>query len=85
MPAPQPPSPEAQYILTATCEARKGIVAAVTTFLSDNDCYICALEQFDDDSTARFFMQRLLPDTAALHAKILAGAGPVMAMDEAMF
>ena len=57
MPAPQPPSPEAQYILTATCEARKGIVAAVATFLSDNDCYICALEQFDDDSTARFFMR----------------------------
>ncbi len=57
MPAPQQPSPAAQYILTATCEARKGIVAAVTTFLSDNDCYICALEQFDDDSTARFFMR----------------------------
>jgi hypothetical protein len=30
-------------------------------------------------------MQRVLPDSAALHAKILAGAGPVMEMDEAMF
>jgi butyryl-CoA dehydrogenase len=36
-------------------------------------------------ATARFFMQRVLPDTASLHAKILAGAGPVMEMDEAMF
>lgn len=36
-------------------------------------------------STARFYMQRVLPDSAALHAKILAGAGPVMEMDEAMF
>ena len=36
-------------------------------------------------ATARFYMQRLLPDTASLHAKILAGAGPVMEMDEAMF
>jgi len=36
-------------------------------------------------ATARFYMQRILPDTASLHAKILAGSGPVMAMDEAMF
>lgn len=36
-------------------------------------------------ATARFFMQRVLPDTAALHAKIMAGAGSVMEMDEAMF
>ena len=36
-------------------------------------------------STARFYMQRILPDTAALHAKILAGAAPVMGLDEGMF
>ena len=36
-------------------------------------------------ATARFFMQRVLPDSAALHAKILAGAGSVMEMDEGMF
>ena len=36
-------------------------------------------------ATARFFMQRILPDTAALHAKIVAGAGTVMDLDEAMF
>jgi butyryl-CoA dehydrogenase len=36
-------------------------------------------------ATARFFMQRILPDTASLHAKIVSGAGPVMEMDEAMF
>jgi formyltetrahydrofolate deformylase len=48
---------EPSYILTATCRAKKGVVAAVTTFLADNDCYICALEQFDDDSTERFFMR----------------------------
>ena len=36
-------------------------------------------------ATARFFMQRILPDTASLHARILAGAAPVMEMDEAMF
>ena len=29
-------------------------------------------------ATARFYMQRLLPDTASLHARIIAGAAPVM-------
>jgi formyltetrahydrofolate deformylase len=46
-----------QYIFTATCRAATGIVAAVTTFLAQRDCYICALEQFDDESTQRFFMR----------------------------
>ena len=36
-------------------------------------------------ATARFFMQRILPQTAALHAIIMAGAAPVMELDEAMF
>jgi formyltetrahydrofolate deformylase len=52
------PSPQAkQYILTASCMASVGIVAAVSGFLAQRDCYICALEQFDDDSTQRFFMR----------------------------
>jgi butyryl-CoA dehydrogenase len=36
-------------------------------------------------ATARFFMARILPETAALQARIAAGAAPVMALDEAMF
>ena len=36
-------------------------------------------------ATARYFMQRILPETASLHAKIVAGAAPVMELDEAMF
>jgi hypothetical protein len=36
-------------------------------------------------ATARFFMQRILPDTASLHAKIIAGSATVMELDEAMF
>jgi formyltetrahydrofolate deformylase len=45
------------YIFTGTCRAVSGIVAAVTSFLADRDCYICALEQFDDESTEKFFMR----------------------------
>ncbi len=36
-------------------------------------------------ATARFYMQRILPQTASLHAIITAGAAPVMELDDAMF
>ena len=36
-------------------------------------------------TTARFYMQRILPQTLSLHAAIMAGASPVMELDEAMF
>lgn len=46
-----------QFILKATCAAKSGIVAAVTTFLSERGCYISELSQFDDPDTNRFFMR----------------------------
>ena len=51
------PSENNNFILTANCRAVAGVVAAVTGFLADQDCYICALEQYDDDSTGNFFMR----------------------------
>lgn len=48
---------EGNYVLTANCRAGTGVVAGVTTFLADRNCYICALEQFDDESTDKFFMR----------------------------
>ena len=52
------PAPSREtYILTANCRAGTGVVAAVTSYLADRGCYICALEQFDDESTAKFFMR----------------------------
>lgn len=45
------------YILTANCRAATGVVAAVTSYLADNHCYICSLEQFDDEDTQKFFMR----------------------------
>jgi formyltetrahydrofolate deformylase len=45
------------FIFTGTCRAGSGVVAAVTSFLADRDCYICALEQFDDESIDKFFMR----------------------------
>jgi formyltetrahydrofolate deformylase len=34
-----------------------GIVAAVTTYLADNGCYIGEMAQFDDEFSGRFFMR----------------------------
>ncbi len=39
----------------------------------------------DKLATARFYMQRILPQTAALHATILSGAAPLLAIDAARF
>jgi len=46
-----------QFVLKAICEARSGIVAAVTAFLSERGCYISELSQYDDQDTSRFFMR----------------------------
>jgi len=60
----KPQTDNVQYILTASCKAATGIVAAVTTFLAQRDCYICALEQFDDESSERFFMRAVFRQQA---------------------
>nr|WP_319527938.1 formyltetrahydrofolate deformylase [Pseudomonas laurentiana] len=46
-----------QFVLNISCPARSGIVAAVTTFLANQQCYISELAQFDDEVTSRFFMR----------------------------
>ena len=46
-----------QYILKISCPARSGIVAAVTTYLAEKQCYISELSQFDDEFTGNFFMR----------------------------
>jgi len=51
------PNEKNNFILSISCRAGTGVVAAVTGFLADRDCYICALEQFDDDATSKFFMR----------------------------
>lgn len=47
----------ANFILTVTCRNGSGIVAAITSYLAENACYICSLEQFDDEATENFFMR----------------------------
>lgn len=46
-----------RYILTLSCVDTRGIVAAVTTFLTQNRGFIIESAQFGDPSTQHFFMR----------------------------
>ncbi|MGH1543444.1 MAG: formyltetrahydrofolate deformylase [Arenicella sp.] len=46
-----------EFILKATCSATGGIIAAATSYLWSKGCYISELNQFDDNTTGRFFMR----------------------------
>lgn len=48
---------ESKYILTVTCKAGTGLLAAVSTYLAERDCYLCSVEQFDDETTEKFFLR----------------------------
>jgi len=50
-------TPHEHYILKISCPAASGIVAAVTSWLAEQACYISELSQFDDEFTGRFFMR----------------------------
>ncbi|OIQ33482.1 MAG: formyltetrahydrofolate deformylase [Alphaproteobacteria bacterium MedPE-SWcel] len=45
------------YALTVTCRSTRGIVAAIATFLAENECNITDSAQFDDKETGNFFMR----------------------------
>lgn len=43
------------FVLTVQCESRRGIVAAVSSYLADSGCNITDSAQFDDTLTGKFF------------------------------
>jgi formyltetrahydrofolate deformylase len=45
------------YVLILSCDDIKGIVAAVSNFLAEHDCFIRESAQFGDASTNQFFMR----------------------------
>ncbi len=46
-----------RYILKLSCPDQMGIVAAVASFLAQQDCNILESAQFDDEGTGHFFMR----------------------------
>jgi formyltetrahydrofolate deformylase len=61
-----------RYILKLSCPDQKGIVAAVASFLAQQDCNILESAQFDDELSGHFFMRTVFgagtptPDMANL-------------------
>ncbi|WP_172331548.1 formyltetrahydrofolate deformylase [Mangrovicoccus sp. HB161399] len=45
------------FVVTVACPTRRGIVAAIATFLAQHGCNITDSAQFDDTETGRFFMR----------------------------
>ncbi|HYE45012.1 MAG TPA: formyltetrahydrofolate deformylase [Caulobacter sp.] len=60
-------------ILTLACPDRRGIVAAVSVFLSERGCNILDAQQYDDAETGAFFM-RVVFDPADAGAETLRAA-----------
>lgn len=58
------------YILTVTCPATTGIVAAITGFLAEQACYITEMSQFDDETTQKFFCRIMFRPDAERSADI---------------
>jgi len=54
------------YILKISCPAASGIVAAITTCLAAQHCYISELAQFDDEFTGQFFMRAVFRFNAGI-------------------
>jgi len=43
------------YVLTVQCTSRRGVVAAISGYISESGCNITDASQFDDTETDRFF------------------------------
>ncbi|OEC33946.1 formyltetrahydrofolate deformylase [Pseudomonas cuatrocienegasensis] len=55
-----------QYVIKISCPATSGIVAAVTSFLAEQGCYISEMSQFDDESSGTFFMRAVFRFNAGI-------------------
>ncbi|GHE22018.1 formyltetrahydrofolate deformylase [Halomonas urumqiensis] len=49
-----------QYVLKVSCRTGTGIVAGITSYLSERGCNITELAQFDDNISGQFFMRCVL-------------------------
>ncbi|MFC3609450.1 formyltetrahydrofolate deformylase [Stutzerimonas tarimensis] len=64
------PHAQDHFIIKISCPATSGIVAAVSTFLADQGCYIGEMAQFDDEVSGRFFMRAVFRFNAGFDGDI---------------
>lgn len=56
------------FILKISCPATSGIVAAVTSYLAGNSCYIGEMAQFDDEYSGTFSCAQCFVSTMVMRA-----------------
>ncbi|WP_374273488.1 formyltetrahydrofolate deformylase [Paenirhodobacter enshiensis] len=67
-----------RYCLTVACPTKRGIVAAISTYLAENGCNITDSSQYDDTGTGRFFMRVSFASEQGLaQADLEAGFAPI--------
>ncbi len=67
-----------KYALTVKCPSRRGIVAAISTFLAEKGCNITDSSQFDDPGTGNFFMRTsFVSETGTTMAELQEALTPV--------
>jgi formyltetrahydrofolate deformylase len=60
-----------KYCLTVACKSRRGIVAAIASFLAEHGCNITDSSQYDDMHTGNFFMRiSFASETGATQAQL---------------
>lgn len=66
------------YVLTVTCSSTRGIVAAISGYLTDKGCNIIDSSQFDDLDTGKFFMRiSFISEQGAMRNDLVEGFTPV--------
>ncbi len=63
-----------RFVLTLACPDRKGIVAAVSRFLVEQDCNIIDSAQFGDPDNGRFFLRMVFHAERATDTTVLQAA-----------
>jgi formyltetrahydrofolate deformylase len=68
------------FVLTVQCPTRRGIVAAISSWLAETGCNITDSAQFDDQLTGRFFTRiTFVAETGATLEQLRGGFGAVAA------
>jgi formyltetrahydrofolate deformylase len=66
------------YVLTVTCRSTRGIVAAISGYLTEKGCNIIDSSQFDDLDTGKFFMRvSFLSEEGLTRSALAEGFEPV--------
>lgn len=72
------------YVMTVQCPGQTGLVAVISGFLAQQNCYITELKEFDDIESGQFFCRINFVSQAGVGIEALQPAFASMAQEHAM-